>query len=71
MAKCMEDKHRERVIKLAHDENGHPAQRRTSLGVQMNFWWPRVRRDVARYVKSCDFCQRKRRVTESTIERRL
>ena len=55
--------HRERVMKLAHDESGHTAQRRTNLIVQMNFWWPRVRRDIARYVESCDFCQRKRRVT--------
>ena len=50
-------------MKLAHDENGHVAQRRANLIVQMNFWWPRVRREVARYVESCEFCQRKRRQT--------
>ena len=54
---------RERVMKLAHDVSGHTAQRRTNLIIQMNFWWPRVRRDIARYVESCVVCQRKRRVT--------
>jgi hypothetical protein len=55
--------YRERVMKLGHEETGHVAQRRTNLIVQLNFWWPRCRRDIAKYVASCDFCQKKRRVT--------
>ena len=23
-----------------------------------NYWWPRVTRDVGKYVKECDLCQR-------------
>ena len=55
--------HRDRIMELAHDEGGHAANRKTNLMVQLNFWWPRVRRDIAKYVSSCAFCQGKRRVT--------
>ena len=50
-------------MELAHDEGGHAAGQKTNLIVQMNFWWPRVRRDIANYVSSCAFYQSKRRVT--------
>ena len=53
--------YRKRIMELAHDEGGHAAGRKTNLMVQMNFWWPRVRRDIANYVSSCAFCQSKRR----------
>ena len=26
--------------------------------VTRNYWWPRVTRDVGRYVEECDMCQR-------------
>ena len=33
--------------------------------VTRNYWWPGVTRDVGRYVKGCDLCQRmKNRIEE-------
>ena len=33
--------------------------------VTRNYWWPGVMRDVGRYVKSCNSCQRMKSYTES------
>jgi hypothetical protein len=45
---------------LAHDSilSGHCGIRRTLNRVTSNFFWPGVGKDVARYCRSCDICQK-------------
>jgi len=35
--------------------------------ITRNYWWPGVTRDVGRYVKSCDLCQRIKNRTEEVV----
>ena len=51
---------REKVMKLAHDSvaSGHFGVRRTLSRVTSNFYWPGVARDVRRYCRSCNICQK-------------
>jgi len=34
-----------------------------------NYWWLEVTRDVGRYVKGCDLCQRMKSQTEKMAEK--
>lgn len=51
---------RSTVLSLAHDQllAGHCGARRTLARILSNFYWPGITVDVARYVASCDNCQR-------------
>ena len=51
---------RNQVLKLAHDTlmSGHCGVRRTLERVTSNFYWPGVGKEVARYCRSCDICQK-------------
>lgn len=51
------DKMRPLVLKVAHDECGHFGVRKTYLGILKHFFWPRVKRDVSAYIKTCHACQ--------------
>ena len=48
------------ILQAHHDStiSGHPGQWKTLELVTRNFWWPGVSNYVARYVKSCDKCNR-------------
>ena len=48
------------VLSLAHDQllAGHCGARRTLARILSNFFWPGITVDVARYVASCDSCQK-------------
>ncbi|XP_039514899.1 uncharacterized protein LOC120469791 [Pimephales promelas] len=50
-------KFRSLVLKVAHDESGHFGVKKTYLNILKHFFWPRVKRDVAAYVKTCHVCQ--------------
>ena len=54
------------IIRLHHDTpmGGHGGQWKTAEMVTRNFWWPGVTREVKRYVKGCDACQRNKNRTE-------
>lgn len=47
------------VLRMCHDSpsSGHPGRDRTYSRISREFYWPRLGRDVARYVKSCQVCQ--------------
>ncbi|XP_041824841.1 uncharacterized protein LOC121629272 [Melanotaenia boesemani] len=45
------------VMKSAHDHSGHFGVRKTYLHLLKHFFWPRVKKDVAAYIKSCHVCQ--------------
>ena len=51
---------RAEVIWLHHDVPmaGHGGRWKMVELVTRNYWWPGVTRDVGRYVKGCDLCQR-------------
>ncbi len=45
------------VLKVAHDECGHFGVRKTYLNILKHFFWPRLKRDVSGYIKTCHVCQ--------------
>ncbi len=52
------EKFRTSVIQAAHDNvAGHMGVKKTYHRVLQNFFWPRVKRDVSKYVKTCHTCQ--------------
>jgi len=55
-----DEKLRAEVIRLHHDMpvGGHGGQWKIAELVTRNFWWPGVTREVKRYVKGYDACQR-------------
>lgn len=51
-------KFRQSVIRLAHDgEAGHMGVRKTYDRLQHKFFWPRLKRDVAKFIRTCHVCQ--------------
>lgn len=51
------DRFRGEVLKVAHDESGHLGVKKTCDRVLRYFFWPRLKRDVSRYIRSCHVCQ--------------
>lgn len=45
-----------RVVKLQHDDNGHPGLKRTLESIQRKYWFPQMKEFVTKYVKSCIPC---------------
>ena len=54
------NKFREDVLKLAHDIpfSGHQGMRRTKYRIQNEFYWPGMYKQINRYVRTCDICQK-------------
>jgi hypothetical protein len=51
-------KYRGLVLKTAHgDVAGHFGVRKTYNSVVRHFYWPRMKKDVARFIKTCHVCQ--------------
>jgi hypothetical protein len=48
------------VLQLCHDSllAGHAGFAKTTALLLRAYWWPRFRRDVNAYIRSCDTCQR-------------
>ena len=57
---------RAEIIQLHHDVlvAEHGGRWKTMELVTRNYWWPGVTRDVGRYVKGCNMCQRMKNRTE-------
>uniref|UniRef100_A0AAQ4RE84 Gypsy retrotransposon integrase-like protein 1 n=1 Tax=Gasterosteus aculeatus aculeatus TaxID=481459 RepID=A0AAQ4RE84_GASAC len=51
------DTFRVAVLKIAHDESGHLGPRKTYDRILRYFFWPKLKRDVSNYIKSCHTCQ--------------
>ena len=51
---------RRQILSQHHDSKiaGHPGRWKTLELVSRNYWWPRLSRFVASYVRGCDLCQR-------------
>lgn len=49
---------RSMVLKLAHNDiSGHLGVKKTYNRVMRNFFWPRLKRDVSKYIRTCHTCQ--------------
>ena len=46
------------IMKGLHDEIGHWDFATTYEIISGRFWWPKIRPDVAHFVRSCDVCQK-------------
>jgi len=62
---------RAEIIQLHHDilVVGHGRQWKMVELVTRNYWWPKMMRDVGRYVEGCDLCQRMKNRTEELAEK--
>ncbi|XP_078492084.1 uncharacterized protein LOC144747728 [Ciona intestinalis] len=49
-----------KIMEIAHDSimGGHMGVKKTLDRILINFYWPGIRSDVARFCKSCDVCQK-------------
>lgn len=50
-------KFRSLVLQMSHNESGHLGVRKTYDRILRYFFWPRLKRDVSAYIKSCHTCQ--------------
>ncbi len=48
---------RQSVLKVAHDESGHSGVRKTYDRLLRHFFWPRMKKDVSSFIKTCHTCQ--------------
>ena len=59
------------ILKYFHDSyvGGHKGIRKTRLAIRKSsFWWPRLNKDVEKYVKRCSTCQFKKPSNKSAPE---
>ncbi|GAB2270658.1 hypothetical protein Dimus_038870 [Dionaea muscipula] len=58
---------RGQILASCHDsaEGGHGGEQSTWRRVKRSFYWPRLKVDVAKYVKECDVCQRTKTSNQS------
>ncbi|EEA26632.1 retrovirus polyprotein, putative [Talaromyces marneffei ATCC 18224] len=51
---------RNKIIQLHHDTltSGHPGQANTLERVSRNYYWPRIIKDIKKYIEECDMCQK-------------
>lgn len=50
---------REKILKNFHEHEfvgGHSGQKRMYASIRSKYYWPKMTRDVARYVRNCDTC---------------
>ena len=54
------EKLRKQVMELGHNAifSGHLGRQATQQKILSNFFWPKIHSEVARWLKSCDICQR-------------
>jgi len=61
-----DDKLRAEIIRLHHDipVGGCGGQWKMVELITRNFWWPRITKEVKRYIKGCNAYQRNKNCTE-------
>ena len=50
-------KFQEEVLRVLHNQSGHMGVRKTYDYILRYFFWPRMKRDVSGYIKTCHTCQ--------------
>ncbi len=48
---------RQLVLQTAHDASGHLGVKKTYKLLLKRFFWPKLKRDISKYIKSCQTCQ--------------
>lgn len=48
------------VLKLLHDEMGHPGRERTTSLIKERFYWPGISADIEKWVSNCDRCVKRK-----------
>jgi hypothetical protein len=59
--RCTKDhKLRKQILDEAHLSkfSMHPSSTKMYQDLKQNFWWTRMKREIAKYVSKCDICQR-------------
>ena len=51
-------KFRNMVLQMAHFQSGHMGVRKTYDRILRYFFWPRLKKDVSDYIRTCHTCQR-------------
>ena len=59
--------YRQMCLTLSHDKFGHAGRNRMGQHIKRYFYWPSMTGDAAKYIKSCDTCQR----MDKTLPNRL
>jgi len=58
------DNYQSRELEVAtsplHPFSGHVGRDRITKLLQRDFWWPGLQEDIAKYVKDCEMCSRKK-----------
>ena len=51
---------RKLILQEAHDSSYsiHPGNTKMYLDLREIFWWPSLKREIAKYIALCDVCQR-------------
>lgn len=51
---------RNEIIRLHHDTliSGHPGQTNTMERITRSYYWPRMMKDIEKYIEECDACQK-------------
>ena len=49
-----------KILQISHDHPpaGHPGRAATYELISRNYWWPDMRKTIARYIRNCDTCRR-------------
>jgi hypothetical protein len=51
-----------KILKGAHNVNGHQGNYTTKSFVSKRFWWPEIKWDAEMYVKTCHLCQEQQKL---------
>ena len=55
------------ILMECHDKSGHPGIQKSQQQICANYWWPKMRSDIKRYVRSCHACQLVKPATHATF----
>lgn len=60
---------RESILLRLHDNvlTGHPGRKKTIAFIAVRYFWPKMRIDIANYVKKCKICQQFKSVTLAPV----
>ena len=54
---CIDEAQRDKLLKHFHDNKSHMGMARTLFAIKQWFFWPSMKEDVYKYVKTCKTCQ--------------
>ena len=66
--RCVPPSLTKQILLACHDDKtaGHLGAHRTLDEITNRYYWPRMRRDIIRYVQSCADCQSKKKASRTS-----